>query len=131
MTPPTVLIVDDQEQTRQLAATTLQMCGYSTITARDGVDALKYLSTHQVDLMLTDWIMPQMSGAELVKHVAEKHKKLPIVVFSCSSTSLESEVYESMGVHKWIKKPFKIKDLQSVIIQTLNDHQHVEKSTLA
>ena len=123
MSSPVILVVDDQEHIRKLAAVTLEMCGYRTLIARDGVEALKHLEKQHVDLLLTDWAMPQMNGRELVAHVENHFKEIPIVVFSCSSESLTQTECRDLGIQGWIKKPFRIKILQNTITKIFDETQ--------
>jgi two-component system, cell cycle sensor histidine kinase and response regulator CckA len=69
----TILLVDDDDQVRAVTRAILQRSGYQVIDARDAGDALEHASRHagNIDLLLTDVVMPKMSGPELAKRVAE------------------------------------------------------------
>jgi len=123
MGQPTILVVDDQEHICQLLTVSLEICGYRVITARDGVDALKHLAQHPIDLLLTDWTMPEMGGEELSRYVRDKHPELPVVVISCSNTPLSKPECSALGILNWVRKPFRIKDIQNVVSDALNDAQ--------
>jgi PAS domain S-box-containing protein len=68
----TVLLVEDQEEVRQVARQILARLGYEVLEARDGAEAVRVCERHQrpIDLLLTDVVMPQMSGRELAERVA-------------------------------------------------------------
>jgi len=135
MGKPTILIVDDQDHIRQLLTISLEICGYRVLTARDGVDALKNLNAYPIDLLLTDWSMPEMGGEELSRHVRDKHPALPVIVISCSNSPLSKSEYSAIGIQSWVKKPFRIKDIQNSVADALNDAQpllhHTEISQTA
>jgi len=67
----TILLVEDEEGVRGLALTSLKMHGYQVLTARDGKDALRVVKSHRgpLDLILTDVVMPNVSGPELVRQL--------------------------------------------------------------
>lgn len=80
----TILVVEDAEAIRTMVCTMLAQQGYQCLEAVDGVDALRLLNetTEPVDLVLTDIIMPKMTGAELGRHLVRLKPNLPIVFMS-------------------------------------------------
>ncbi len=82
---PTILVVDDDPAIRALISLILQVNGYATVEARDGIDALALLEhTPSIGLMLLDLRMPRMNGLELLAELRAKAKldALPVVAFS-------------------------------------------------
>jgi two-component system cell cycle sensor histidine kinase/response regulator CckA len=79
-----VLVVEDEAPVRRLLVRTLNGAGYTVIEAANGADALLKLSSAdgQLDLLVTDVVMPQMGGRELAKKVLEKHPDLPVLYLS-------------------------------------------------
>ncbi|MCK6532818.1 MAG: ATP-binding protein [Polyangiaceae bacterium] len=79
-----VLVVEDEAPVRRLLVRTLHGAGYTVIEAANGADALLKLSSAdgQLDLLVTDVVMPQMGGRELAKKVLEKHPELPVLYLS-------------------------------------------------
>jgi CheY-like chemotaxis protein len=88
MVPPkgseTVLLVDDEEGVRKLVCAVLQSSGYSVIEASSGQSALAAFekNAHKIDLVLTDVVMPQMDGFELVQRLVEKSPDVKILFMS-------------------------------------------------
>lgn len=64
--PATILVVDNEEDIRNLFALVLEQAGYTTITAPSGDTALSVLTTTPIDLLLTDYEMPEMRGDQLI-----------------------------------------------------------------
>lgn len=122
MKNPVILVVDDQENIRQLLAVSLELRGYKVITARDGVDALRCLASHHVDLMLTDWEMPEMGGAELTRHVSSAYTGLPVMVLSCHDAPLKKDMQANLGIRSWFRKPFRVREIQHAVYETLGVH---------
>ena len=80
----TILVVEDAEAVRTMVCTMLAQQGYQCLEAVDGVDALRLLSETRepVDLVLTDIIMPKMTGPELGRHLVRLKPNLTIVFMS-------------------------------------------------
>lgn len=78
----TVLVVDDQEGVRHVTAAMLEVFGYRVLTAPGAADALAITCRQPIDLVLTDIVMPGMSGLELGRRLAEARPALPVVYMS-------------------------------------------------
>lgn len=79
-----ILLVEDEEMVRSVTKQILEMCGYDVIEASNGVEAIKICEEAgcDVDLLITDVVMPVMGGRELVKHLTETHPLLRILYIS-------------------------------------------------
>lgn len=93
---PTILVVDDSLATRTLEKNILETSGYEVKMATDGMEALNILRSDSCDLVVTDVLMPRMSGFELTAAVREdpKLKEIPVVLV----TSLESRADKERGI---------------------------------
>jgi CheY-like chemotaxis protein len=78
----TLLVVEDEETVRTLARRTLEEAGYRVLVAADGRSALELLADADVDLVLCDVILPEMSGHELGRRIASIRPELPILYMS-------------------------------------------------
>ena len=79
---PVILCVDDEETPLLLRKFVLQKAGYQVLTAHSGKDALGIIRSREVDLILSDYLMPNMSGAELAMQVKNHNPKLRVVLIS-------------------------------------------------
>lgn len=79
--PLEVLVVDDDDNTRELVAKTVQRLGYSCRTAPDGFSALESIAARHADVVISDWAMPGMTGAELCKRTREAVEDAPYTYF--------------------------------------------------
>jgi CheY-like chemotaxis protein len=77
-----VLVVDDNSMDRRLAGGLVEKAGQSVASAGNGKEALAVLGREAVDLVLTDLLMPEMDGLELVKEVREKHPLVPVILMT-------------------------------------------------
>src|ERR1700694_308055 len=77
-----ILCVDDEENPLILRKLVLQKAGYEVVTANSGRKALEVLQSQPVDLVLSDLLMPGMTGTELSRQIKDLHPKLPVVLVS-------------------------------------------------
>lgn len=77
-----ILCVDDEENPLILRKLVLQKAGYEVIVANSGKQALEILATRTVDLVLSDLLMPGMTGAQLARQIKTDYPRLPVVLVS-------------------------------------------------
>ena len=105
-----ILLVDDNDDLREITQNLLEFHGFSVITAGHGREALDLLESNaHPDLLLTDLSMPVMDGIELIAELKKRDVKIPIVIQSALTRSQIPAGYE------FLRKPFEIKDLISVV----------------
>ena len=80
----TVILAEDEDAVRALARLALEQCGFRTLEARDGVEAMRISNdfADPIDLLVTDVVMPQMSGMELARQMSARRPKMKIVFTS-------------------------------------------------
>jgi PAS domain S-box-containing protein len=102
-----LLMVDDEVGLLAMVKTTLETLGYRVLTAADGLEALKILeAAHDpIDLVITDWHMPLMSGAELIKKIHAAYPELRMVVVTGAGPIDEAET-ASLPVQGVLQKPY-------------------------
>jgi PAS domain S-box-containing protein len=111
----TVLVVEDEDVVRDLTCLMLTDCGYSVLEARNGAEALARASQHDgvIDLVLTDVVMPEIDGPELIERLAVTYPELRAVFMSGYSGSRLNDAIE-IDV-PLVKKPFQSEDLLRTI----------------
>jgi two-component system, chemotaxis family, chemotaxis protein CheY len=113
-----ILIVDDFQNSLFVTGFTIQTAGYNVLKAESGQKAIELLRTNsEIDLIITDYNMPEMNGLELVKQAKSimKGKNLPIFVLSTETKEEIRKAALSEGVTLWIRKPFKTDQLVECI----------------
>ncbi|MBA7597775.1 MAG: response regulator [Calditrichaeota bacterium] len=113
--PKTILFVEDSPTMRRIIANSLRQVGFDEIIeAENGVDALEKLEGKEVDLVVTDWNMPEMNGAELVKTLREMppYAEVPIVMITTRGMKDDVMTAMKLGVNGYIVKPFTPEILQ-------------------
>lgn len=117
----TILLVEDEDMVRDLTSEVLESCGYKVIAARNGAEALHALTleNQKIDLLLTDVVMPQMSGRELAERIARLDPEVP-VLFTSGYTG---ETISHHGIFAdgagFIQKPFTPDQLARKVRETL------------
>jgi CheY-like chemotaxis protein len=76
------LVVEDEPSVRDLVAEALRGCGFDVLAVADGGTALRHLSRHEPDLVVTDWLMPRVNGAHVVSAARELLRSTPIVLIT-------------------------------------------------
>jgi signal transduction histidine kinase/CheY-like chemotaxis protein len=118
---PTVLVVDDDENLRLLLARILVRGGYHAITAMDGVDALKYIRSQCIDLVMTDMLMPEMDGTELMHAMQTDGSSVPVIAMSGVDDSKDRlRGALRLGARTTLSKPFSGPQLLNAVRRTLN-----------
>lgn len=123
----TILIVEDEEAVRKSAAEFLTENGYKVLQAAEGSEALKIAEqySHPIHLLLTDVIMPHMSGRELSERIAPIHPETKVLFMSGYSNNLLSERQILDSKYVLLQKPFLLTALGRCIREILdNDQSH-------
>ena len=115
----TVLVVDDEAPVRALAAETLELLGYRVLQADSGAAALAVLEREVPDLMLFDYAMPDMNGAELAGLVRARLPDVPIVFASGHADTAAVEAALG-GQATILRKPFNMETLARIIAERLS-----------
>ncbi len=119
---PRILLIEDDEGTRSMLRRTLQHASYDTLEAEDGRVGLKLLSEHSVDLVITDIIMPEVEGIELIRNLRANKPNLPIIAIS-GGGRMGPEGYlnlaKTIGAAKVLAKPFEMEELLSAVKELL------------
>lgn len=108
-----ILVVEDDLNIKQLVIFKLKNSGFSVATAGNGVEALEFLKSNSVDLIITDVMMPLMTGKELIIALKQNPATKAIPTIMLTSRTLEKEVVEglTLGADDYIKKPFSPQEL--------------------
>ena len=115
----TILLVEDQAEVRRFAATLLRECGYRVVESCDAEEALAQCAALRFDLLLTDVVMPKMSGTELASRVISSQPHIRVLFMSGYSDEVLSWPSDSRQGANFIQKPFKIDALAAKVRDVL------------
>jgi PAS domain S-box-containing protein len=102
----TILVVEDQDEVRQITRAALERYGYTVLTAANGREALEIAAARTFELLLTDLVMPDMGGQEVARRLGELFPDLPVLFMSGyaeSSMTLDRDLGEEVC---FLQKPF-------------------------
>jgi len=117
-----VLVVDDDPDVRQFLSSSLETLGFEVRTAEDAERGLAVLEEVEPDILVVDFAMPGMNGAQMASAVRLRRPDLPIIFASGYSETdeIESAVGKSAVL---LRKPFGVSELETVLNAALNPHQ--------
>jgi CheY-like chemotaxis protein len=95
-----ILCVDDEENQLAVRKLVLESEGYSVLTASSGQQALDLLAHHPIDLVLSDHLMPGLTGTELARQIKIRNPKLPVVLISAVNEIPEDAAYADLFMSK-------------------------------
>jgi two-component system, chemotaxis family, chemotaxis protein CheY len=113
------LIVDDSSTMRRIIINTLTKLGYESFTeAGNGKEGLDRLSAGPVDMVITDWNMPEMNGVDFVRNLraTERGKSLPVLMVTTNAANADVAEALQAGVTNYVVKPFTADTLKEKIL---------------
>lgn len=113
-----ILVVDDMSSLRTIIRVLLRTMGYTKVSeAANGSDAIAILQQKKIDLIISDWNMPRMSGYELLKSVREDRalSGTPFIMITGEACSTKIAMAAQLKVDQFILKPFSFEVLEEKI----------------
>ncbi len=117
----TVLLVEDEDAVRLFGSRALRNKGYKVVEAKSGDAALEVLANYagKIDLMITDIVMPQMDGTQLIRHVREQRPDLKVICISgYAEESFRKRLDTEEGIH-FLPKPFSLDQLAATVKEVM------------
>lgn len=109
-----ILLIDDDHEVRRVIIDMLEVLGHEVFESDNGFDGLQQLDLLLPDVLLLDFAMPHLNGAEVATAVRQKHRHLPIIFVSGFSDSEQLEAAVGPGVTV-LRKPFTLEELRAMI----------------
>lgn len=114
-----ILVVDDNEQVREVLRRKLESCGYDVCEAADGKEAMRALQTVPFDLIVTDIMMPEQDGLETICRIRKELPGLKIIAISAPSNETFLNDADRLGAARVFEKPLKLADLATAVEELL------------
>jgi two-component system cell cycle sensor histidine kinase/response regulator CckA len=115
--PATVLVVDDDEDVRAVTAAALEHCGFRVIEAASAPEALRLIDeTDEIDVVVTDVVMPGVSGFHVVRGAERRRPGIKVLVTSAYAAGL---VDAQLPADRFLPKPFRVRELQHKVSNLL------------
>ncbi len=106
-----ILVVDDEEMSIKLIEFQLKKDNHEVISTTDGREAVEMIKTEKPDLVISDIMMPFMSGLELLEIIKAENKKIPVILISALDDVEVVQTAIGMGADDFIIKPVKVDEL--------------------
>ena len=120
----TILVVDDDRDIVAAIAKLLELEGYKTVRAYDGIEALEKLSENDIQLILIDVMMPRLDGLSAIMKIRDR-RNIPIIVLSAKSEDTDKILGLSMGADDYITKPYNPMELTARVKSSLRRYMQL------
>src|SRR5829696_6038177 len=116
--PKCVLLVEDDPALRRYLEVVLERAGYAVVSAGDGLEAMKFLLTSEVDVIVTDALMLNLDGYELCRFVRNSQPLAHLPIILLSALDPKNSTDESEQVNAFLAKPVSPEDLLAALATT-------------
>ncbi|MFN7947142.1 MAG: response regulator [Blastocatellia bacterium] len=119
-----VLVVDDNDDIREMLAVLLDMQGYKVVVAADGEEAVSVANREEPDVILMDVMMPKLDGLEAARRITQNPRlsRVPIIGLSAFSDPLtENGQSNAFSWRAYLRKPIDVDELERLLIKTLRE----------
>lgn len=119
-----ILIIDDDSVVQSLFAQFLENTGHTLTTAANGREGMDQITAHRPDLIITDIMMPEMDGLEIIRAVRAQYPDLPVIAISGGMRDLPINFLpqaKKFGACRVFEKPIALADLKKAVIQLLGE----------
>lgn len=114
-----ILVVEDEARIREILEFMLRRAGYVVHGESDGKAALERLLSESYDLVVTDFVMPHLSGVQLIKALRARGSSLPFLLLSATVTASALHAARRYGAVEVLEKPFSMADLRAKVEELL------------
>jgi len=125
MIPKRVLVVDDEQNSREGLSKILTKEGYTVHTAENGKKALIEAENNEFDLIITDLRMPEMDGIEVLEKLRNKNKNIGVVIVTAYGEVNSYLKAMNLGAFEYLNKPIHLEELRRVINKALHESPRV------
>ena len=116
-----ILVVDDEEILRMLICDTLEDLGFEIDEAEDGADALQKINAQAYDLIILDYMMPNLTGVEVIEQLpVDIINNTPILMLTAKAQEADRQIVLDKGAKYFMSKPFSPVELMGLVEEILN-----------
>lgn len=123
-----ILIVDDEQSMRDFLRVMLRKQDYEVEVASSGLRAKEYLEAHDVDLVITDVMMPDITGIELLEYCQQNCPDTPVIVITAYASHDTAVEAMKLGADDYITKPFNVDEFAIIVRRSLQRKQLAEEN---
>lgn len=119
-----ILIIDDDDQLLRMLRKALELSGHDVVAAENGKDGMKLLRENPTDLIISDIVMPEMDGLEILMQLRREVPRVPLIAISggVPGTELDTlEIAKRLGAARTLKKPFALSEMIQAVRGVLDE----------
>lgn len=124
---PRILVVDDEEHVRDMVTAMIEPLGYDIVVAKNGAEACDVCKAALVDLIITDIVMPEKNGIDLIMETKKEYPDIPVIAISGGGGITGRydylEIAKLVGAKNILEKPFSMEELRSAVDNILNNEE--------
>ena len=128
---PTILVIDDDPELRELLEAYLSQQGFDVVTVRDGLEMDAIFAEFQIDLVILDLMLPGEDGLSIAKRLKQQNN-LPIIIVSAQGDDIDRIVGLEVGADDYVSKPFNPRELLArirAVLRRTNNNAPLKDST--
>lgn len=111
----TILIVEDEKRVADLLTAGLEESGYRTLVAYDGAMGLRIFQSNQIDMVISDIVLPKLDGFEMCREIRKLNSDIPILMLTALGTTDDKLDGFDSGADDYMVKPFDFRELKARI----------------
>ncbi|HOW35659.1 MAG TPA: response regulator [Candidatus Omnitrophota bacterium] len=115
MSKKVILLVDDQEDLRKVIGLRIKSWGYDLIEAQNGQEGIDAAKTQNPDIIILDYMMPDMDGISVLAEIRKTNKTIPVVMFTAYPNKMSMLESEKLGVSSFVPKLSTYSDIQPLL----------------
>src|SRR5215475_14614595 len=121
-----ILIVDDEPSNLRILEQLLSRAGYTVVTASDGAEALKRLEASPPDLIILDFMMPELNGLDVLKELRQRDDDTPVIIVTAYGTVERAVEAMHAGAYDFITRPLK-PDHVTLVVRKALERQRLKR----
>lgn len=125
-----ILVIDDEEHILELLRFNLELSGFDVCVSSEANQAIELIGKEKPDLLLLDWMLPKISGIDILKKIRQDENIYDLPVIMLTAKNMEDDKIQGLnvGADDYITKPFSIKELMARINTILRRYRVSDKS---
>ncbi len=127
MNPSQILVVEDELEINRLIELILKKKDYAVVTVADGITALNHLKNRNFDLVLLDWMLPGLSGLEVIRELRKNNNQTPVIFITAKAQAEDIVLGLESGADDYLTKPFETTILLARVESVLRRSQLQKK----
>jgi len=110
-----ILVVDDEQQVRDILRRKMEQCGYRVGEAANGKEAIDKLNADEFDLVISDIMMPERDGLEVIMHLRKTQPEVKVIAISAPGNEVFLNSAKALGAHRVFQKPFSLEEIARAV----------------